>query len=193
MFRVPVENKYGEIGERVIGLINEKSKNMAELEFLFWLNWLARWFDVEINEISDYTRENFRKEILELEKDMYGVKKRVNMMVKDKEDRIKIVKKKVESEVELGRRVEKRVDNFGEDGKAVLKWVFKVGNNRFSVLVLERYLDKNRKLTDERECEYLMIMKWLLGQCDCNAIVSYLCKGVLDFKAVKVVNDIMIR
>jgi len=174
MFKLPKVFDIASVEGKVIEYLNSRTKDMVELDILFWVYFLSSWMELEANEICTIGIDELRKEAWEVDAKMYGVKiggKGIKRSEKEERE-MKIRRKnkseenKIKSEINFEIRVRQKVDNV--DLKSLVGWGLKVERNKFTTRVMEDYLDKKVKEEDvemgDIEWDYVIILKWLVGR-----------------------------
>lgn len=182
----------------IIAILKDEESNMKEFDVLFWCNWFERYSGLDISDFSDLNRSNMvkeekekRVEMLEEEFKKLNVGNKVAVDVVGKEGR-KIVKRRtnVENELAINSRAMARLDRFS-DSKEFLSYVLRVGMNKFSLMMLAIFIEKQvaEELNNTDGAIY-WIAVWLKGMISCDEAVRKLSLRKWDVasKIIKVID-----
>jgi len=178
MFKVPKENSQGEAGIQVVAMLNDKYTKMTEVDIFFWIFVLEDWFDAKTNEICKFTREYLKQEEFENMKQEMGIKenkgnKKNGIKEQGEKEALRAKKDGIKSEMDFMNRVHKKADEFIFSHECV-KWAMKVGRNRFSVAVVERYLTVEVEMASEYKADSILILNYFLGRLKLSELISAL-------------------
>jgi hypothetical protein len=140
--------------------------------------WLEKWFGVEASDVSIYDREVWRRDTINDDKELYGVKeKTVLKKVKEElsgEKKITIKRKKVEDEIRFAQRIDKKSRTFECINDCVI-FVLKIGINRFTTELMNVTWDRlHNSESDINDRVSYLVLQWLMGKVSCASLIDSL-------------------